>query len=173
MPVTDKYCTKLQELVETAVIDSTMPQYPINEQMVLAGQPEPEDWQRLAERGFTLIINIRSDAARAAAQQKSAEAAGLRYIHLPLPAYELEPIHIQQLHHVLMEARHDNVLFHCRTASRSGLLWLLHRIEYDGWSQEEAEAELQAAGFDGDSMEVFDFCSEDYFERAEGVEAYA
>lgn len=167
-------CTKLQELVNDADIDQTsMPEYTINECVVLAGQPQPEDWQRLRQRGFDLVINMRSDPERAAVQAKNAEAAGLRHLHLPLPTYELERPHIADFHNTLAQLNGDKVLIHCRSASRTALLWMLNRIVYEGWTQEEAEAELRAAGYDEDSMEVFTFCSQDYFERVGMAELQA
>lgn len=161
-------CDKLQQHVSDADTPTSMVEYAVADQVVLAGQPQPEDWAILANRGFGLVINIRSDADRAAKQAANAAAAGLRYIHLTIPAYELERPHLQKFRDALAQAHPDEkVLFHCRTASRTGLVWLLSRIIFDGWSHEAATAELHAAGYDADSMDVFAFCSEDYFERAE------
>ena len=141
-----------------------MVEYPVSDRLVLAGQPRPQDWARLAQRDFRTVINIRSEADRAASQAEQARAAGLQYIHLPLPAYELEPEHLATFNGVLQEA-HGKILLHCRTASRTALLWLLNRIVSESWSQEQAEAELFAAGYDEDSMETFRYCTEDFFDR--------
>lgn len=160
-------CNKLKESVEQALDGSEMPLYPVTEHVVLAGQPEPADWARLAGAGFDVVVNIRSDADRAAVQAASAHTAGLDYIHLPLPVYELEDVHLAQFHAALTDAlngRHK-ALIHCRTASRTALLWLLDRVQYQGWTQAQAEAELEAAGYTADDMAVFQFCAEDYFER--------
>ena len=153
---------------------TTMVEYPLPDGIVLAGQPQPEDWQKLAERGFTLVVNMRSDPERAARQAQNAEAAGIRSLHLPLPAYELEPIHLEEFRDVVARAhaREEKLMIHCRTASRTALLWMLQRISYDGWSQAEAEAELRAAGYGDEDMEVFNYCAEDYFERVVDTDLY-
>lgn len=144
-----------------------MIEYTLKNRVLLAGQPEPEEWAQLAARGYHTVINLRSDPERAAIQQRNAEAAGLRYIHLPLPAYELEAPHLEIFRATLgAPTDTDGLVIHCRTASRVALLWMLHRVVNEGWSQEEAEAELRAAGYGDDSMETFCFCAEDYFERA-------
>jgi hypothetical protein len=39
----------------------------------------------------------------------------------------------------------------------------------EGWTQEQAEAELRNAGYGEDSMDTFIFCTEDFFERTEAV----
>lgn len=144
---------------------SSLITYEITEQLTLAGQPEPDDWARLAAQGFAVVINMRSDPQRAAAQQRSAEAAGMRYIHLALPAYELESEHLATFHEQL-HAQEGKVFLHCRSATRVALLWMLDQIVYGGRTQAEAEADLRAAGYNEDSMETFTFCAEDYFERA-------
>lgn len=143
-----------------------MVEYPISDRVVLAGQPQPEDWPELVHRGFGTIINVRSDAGRAVYQAQQAQAAGLVYLHLPLPVYELEQEHLATFNQVLRNTNHGKVLLHCRTASRTALLWLLNRVVYEGWSQEQAEAELRAAGYDDDAMSTFRYCAEDFFERA-------
>ncbi|HET9221695.1 MAG TPA: protein tyrosine phosphatase family protein [Roseiflexaceae bacterium] len=138
--------------------------YEIDERLTLAGQPQPEDWALLAAEGFPVVINMRGDPTRAVLQQRNAETAGLRYIHLPLPAYELQAEHLATFH-ALMQAQPGRVFLHCRTATRVALMWLLERTVYDGWSQERAEATLRAAGYDEDALETFAFCAADYFER--------
>jgi uncharacterized protein (TIGR01244 family) len=143
-----------------------MAEYPVSDRVVLAGQPQPEDWPELVRRGFGTVINVRSDPERAVHQAHQAQAAGLVYLHLPLPVYELEQEHLATFNQVLNKTNHGKVLLHCRTASRTALLWLLNRVVYEGWSQEQAEAELRAAGYDDEAMSTFRYCTEDFFERA-------
>lgn len=150
---------------EPAAAAPEMARYDIEERLTLAGQPQPADWAALAAEGFRAVVNMRSDPGRAAAQQRAAEAAGLRYIHLPLPAYELEPEHLAAFHQT-MAAQEGRVLLHCRSASRVALVWLLERVVYDGWSRERAERALRNAGYSDDALETFAFCADDYFERA-------
>ena len=156
------HCTNDTELA--AAKRGNLIHYEIDERLTLAGQPQPEDWAALAAEGFQVVINMRGDPDRAAVQQRAAQAAGLRYIHLPLPAYELEPDHLATFH-ALMEAQAGRVFLHCRSATRVALMWLLDRIVYDGWPQDRAEAALRAAGYDENAMETFAFCAADYVER--------
>lgn len=139
--------------------------YTISQQLTLAGQPQPEDWARLYDEGFRVIINIRGDAERAAAQQRAAEAAGLRYMYLPLPVYELEAEHLA-LFHTALAHQSEPVFLHCRTATRVALLWMLDQIVYAGHERAAVEAALRAAGYGEQSMETFAFCADDFFERA-------
>ncbi|HMQ33934.1 MAG TPA: protein tyrosine phosphatase family protein [Chloroflexaceae bacterium] len=155
-------CGALQAHAEGAALRS----YAVTPDVLLAAQPGPEDWARLAEAGYTTVLNLRSDPARAAEQARLAEAAGLRYLHRPWPAYELEREHIAELAALVEAPRAGRLVFHCRSATRVGLMWLLYRQLRHGWSRERAEAELRAAGYDDDAMATFGFCADDYFERA-------
>lgn len=139
--------------------------YSVTDKVLLAGQPQPEDWQRLVAQGYRIVINMRSDRQRAAIEQHNAEESGLAYIHLPLPTYEIEPQHIADFNAAVHHAGADKLVIHCRSASRVALLWMLNRMVYAGWPQEQAEAELRAAGYDADAMATFIFCTEDFFER--------
>lgn len=156
-------CGTLKSRTEQAELLS----YAVTPDVLLAAQPQVEDWARLAAEGYTTVINLRGDPARAAEQQRNAEAAGLRYIYRPWPAYELEREHIDELAHLIEAPETGRLVFHCRSATRVGLMWLLYRQLYHGWSREQAEAELRAAGYDDDAMETFGFCADDYFERSD------
>ncbi len=158
-----KSCTNEAELAGSHGAD--LIRYDIDNRLTLAGQPQPEHWAALAAEGFAVVINMRSDPERATIQQSNAESAGLRYVHLPLPVYELEPEHLEQYHQTLM-AEQGRVFLHCRSATRVALMWLLDRVVYDGWTREQAEDALRAAGYDNEAMETFAFCADDYFERA-------
>jgi uncharacterized protein (TIGR01244 family) len=139
--------------------------YVVSPDITLAGQPEPSDWKALVDLGYTTVLNIRGDVERAEAQAASANAAGLRYIYLPLPAYMLELEHIEPLRCALQDPANGKLFFHCRTATRVALLWMLYRMEVQGWSYEQARDELKAAGYDEDRLEAICYCADDYLER--------
>lgn len=162
--MTDR-CQTQEFQMAAAQAHQPMAQYPISDNLVLAGQPGPADWAKLAQQGFTTVLNIRQDADRAAEQAQLAQAAGLRYIHLPLPAYELEPEHVAEFDRIINQPDNGKILFHCRSASRTGLVWMLKRTTRDGLTSEQAETELRAAGYGDDNIDTFLFCTEDYFER--------
>jgi len=132
----------------------------------LAGQPRAADWALWAREGFDTVLNVRRDPARAASQAASAEAAGLRYLHRPWPADALEPEHVAAFAALVEAPDTGRLVFHCRTASRVGVMWVLYRHIRCGWTREAALHELRAAGYDAESIEVFDYCADDYLARA-------
>ncbi|NWF80055.1 MAG: protein tyrosine phosphatase family protein [Chloroflexi bacterium] len=155
-------CGALKARTDAAGLHS----YAVTPNVLLAAQPQPEDWAALVAAGYTTVINLRSDPERSAIEQRNAEAAGLRYLHRPWPAYMLEREHLDELAALVEAPETGRLIFHCRSATRVGLMWMLYRQLHHGWSREQAEAELRAAGYDDDSMETFGFCADDYFERA-------
>ena len=155
-------CGALKQQAEHAALRS----YAVTPGVLLAAQPQPSDWAKLAAAGYTTVLNLRSDPERAAEQGRSAAAAGLRYIHRPWPAYLLEKEHLDELAALLAAPETGRLVFHCRSATRVGLMWMLYRQLSHGWSRGRAEAELRAAGYDDEAIATFDFCADDYFERA-------
>ncbi len=148
---------------------SELRSHAVTADVLLAAQPQIEDWARLAAQGYQTVINLRGDAERAAVQQQNAEAAGLRYLYRPWPAYELEREHIDELAALVEATETGRLVFHCRSATRVGLMWMLYRQLHCGWTREQAEAELRAAGYEDDAMETFGFCADDYFERSDAT----
>ncbi|MCA9981977.1 MAG: hypothetical protein KDD89_14135 [Anaerolineales bacterium] len=149
--------------------------YKLSERLWLAGQPQPEQMDQLHTAGVRTLINMRSNSDLAAQEAQNAAQANLTYHFLPLPAYELEPAHMAEFEQTIAHLTQETegiVCIHCRTASRVALMWMLKRMIFENWSEEAAEAELVAAGYDDDSLETFRFCVEDYYDRlAEAEEA--
>ncbi len=166
-------CQSQEHQMAAAQAEQILSVYPVSDRLVMAGQPSSKDWTRLAESGFQTVVNIRRDPIRAREQAEQAKAAGLRYIHLPLPAYALEAGHIEAFDAIISHPDNGKTLFHCRSASRTGLVWMLKRTVVDRWTKAEAEVELRAGGYDDDNIETFLFCTEDYFERTVSPEIFS
>ncbi|GAB4183583.1 MAG: protein tyrosine phosphatase family protein [Roseiflexaceae bacterium] len=155
-------CTALQDATERAALKA----YQVTPSVLLAAQPQPADWALLASQGYQTVLNIRSDSERAAIQAANATAAGLRYLHKPWPAYQLEAEHLAEFAALVEQPTTGKLCFHCRSATRVGLIWMLYRMLHQGWSYRAAQAELRNAGYDESALETFEFCAEDYCERA-------
>src|ERR687883_305970 len=56
----------------------------VNERIYRGAQPAKGGMQKLAALGVKTVINLRDDDERAVAEAKEAEAAGLRYVNVPL-----------------------------------------------------------------------------------------
>lgn len=101
----------------------------VTQKLWVMSQPEPEDFTGLRDRGFTAVINNRPDGEApdqpgSAAEAAAAEAAGLHYAHIPVKADGMTQQDAARFK-AEMDAAPGPVVAHCRTGTRSFLLWLM------------------------------------------------
>ncbi len=104
----------------------------------------------LKRRGFATVINLRqaSEAgANVEAEGEAARAAGLNYIHMPFNYRSPDlPALVDSFLKAVVDPANLPVYIHSAAAHRVGGLWLIKRVELDGWSVERAQAEAEIIG---------------------------
>ena len=115
---------------------------------VACGGDTPRDaFTSLAEQGFRAVVNLRLDGEPGVAEEAEAvEAAGLRYVHLPMAPSAPEFETAEQFLEVVADPSNQPVYIHCASANRVGGVWAIKRVVQDGWSREAALAEGHAIG---------------------------
>ena len=98
----------------------------------VTGRLDAPDIEALADAGVRTIINNRPDGEdrgqlAAAEARRIAEAHGLAYHHIPITAATLSRADVDAFAAVLRDAPAP-VVAHCRTGTRSALLWALARL---------------------------------------------
>jgi uncharacterized protein (TIGR01244 family) len=98
----------------------------------VTGRLDAPDIEALAGAGLRTIINNRPDGEDrgqlpAAEARRIAEAHGLAYHHIPITAATLSRADVDAFAAVLRDAPAP-VVAHCRTGTRSALLWALARL---------------------------------------------
>jgi sulfide:quinone oxidoreductase len=96
------------------------------------GKLDRNDIDALAQQGVRTIVNNRPDGEDpgqlpAADARRLAEAHGIAYHHIPVTAATLSRADVDALAAVLASAPKPVVL-HCRSGTRSTLLWALTRL---------------------------------------------
>ena len=122
--------------------------------LLSGGQPEPADWVGIAQRGVTMVVNLRPDA-ELPGRDEAAEvaAAGMAYRHIPVDgAAGLTLEKARQLRELLADAN-GTVLVHCASGNRAGALIALAAADA-GATPEEALAQGRAAGMTGTEARV-------------------
>jgi uncharacterized protein (TIGR01244 family) len=122
------------------------------------GQVTPAAMASLRNEGFVSVINLRQsseagadiDAGRAAAQ-----AAGLKYIHLPFNAASPDPTVVDSFLAAVGDRSNQPVFIHCGSANRVGGLWMIKRALRDGWDIPRAQAEAEAIGLRDAKLTAF------------------
>ena len=108
-------------------------------------QPEPEGYATLKAMGVRTVISLRTNHG----ERKAVEAAGMRYIEIPIKLWKnVDPAAVQKALSVMTDPTNQPVFVHCsRGVDRTGMVVAVYRMEVDGWSEAEAEAEMEAFGF--------------------------
>lgn len=124
----------------------------IDQKLSVAGQPAVEEIGALAENGTTLLINNRPDGEEpdqpgSAAEQAAAENAGVGYLHLPVTGASLSREDVLAFREAVLAAP-GQVLAHCRSGTRSLMLWALGEVLAGNLSRDDLLAYGQRHGFD-------------------------
>jgi sulfide:quinone oxidoreductase len=103
--------------------------FPLGPGLSVAGRLDRADIDTLARDGVRTIINNRPDGEDpgqlpAAEARRIAEAQGLAYHHIPITAATLSRADVDAFAAVLRDAPAP-VVAHCRSGTRSTLLWAL------------------------------------------------
>ncbi|MGB7631887.1 MAG: tyrosine-protein phosphatase [Candidatus Deferrimicrobium sp.] len=108
-------------------------------------QPKPEGYATLKAMGVKTVINLRTCHG----ERKAVESAGMRYVEIPMSFWkDVDPAEVQMALSVMTDPANQPVFVHCgRGADRTGVVAAVYRMEVDGWSEAEAEAEMEAFGF--------------------------
>ena len=128
----------------------------IDATVACAGATPPEAMAELKARGFASVINFRTAGERGAtvdAGQAAAEAAGLRYHHLPFrePSAEVAEAFLA----TVGDPSNQPAFIHCGSANRVGAMWLIKRVKQDGWTVDNALAEAQTIGLRSEGLTEF------------------
>ena len=105
---------------------------PLAPELSVTGRLERADIDALAQAGVRTIINNRPDGEDpgqlpAAEARKLAEAHGIAYHHIPVTAASLSQADVDAFAEVLRTAP-TPIVAHCRSGTRSALLWALARL---------------------------------------------
>jgi protein tyrosine/serine phosphatase len=108
-------------------------------------QPTPEGYATLKAMGVRTVINLRTRHG----ERKAVEAAGMRYVEIPMSFWKnVDPAVVRMALSAMTDPANQPVFVHCsRGKDRVGVVAAVYRMEVDGWSEAEAEAEMEAFGF--------------------------
>jgi sulfide:quinone oxidoreductase len=118
----------------------------------VSGQIMPDEVAGLAAQGIRTIVNNRPDGEEpgqpsAEEVRNEAEKAGLAYVRIPVTMGAIEAADVAAMDRAIRESPKP-VLAHCRSGTRSYLLWAAAQVVNDGASAPEFVARGAAQGFD-------------------------
>jgi uncharacterized protein (TIGR01244 family) len=122
------------------------------------GATQPSAMGALGNEGYKSVINLRLanepgvdiDASRSAAQ-----AAGMKYIHLPFDTAQPDPKLVDNFLAAVADKSNQPVYIHCGSANRVGAVWMIKRVLQDGWTTDKASEEAEAIGLTNPKLKMF------------------
>jgi uncharacterized protein (TIGR01244 family) len=112
-------------------------------------QPLDAGWASLAKLGVKTVIDLREPGEHPwQAEQRAVEAAGMRYVSVPMHGLIAPPdSEMAEVLTMLEAATGAPVFVHCRRGKdRTGTVIACYRIEHDHWKNERALAEARSLG---------------------------
>jgi uncharacterized protein (TIGR01244 family) len=122
------------------------------------GATDPSAIAELKREGYVSIINLRlptEEGANVEGERAAAQAAGVKYIHLPFNAAMPDSKVVDSFLVAVADRANQPVYIHCASASRVGGMWMIKRVLQDGWPLEKARAEAEVIGLASAPLTAF------------------
>jgi uncharacterized protein (TIGR01244 family) len=123
-----------------------------------AGATDPSAMAALRKEGFVSVINLRQPEEQGAdipGSRAAAQAAGLKYIHLPFNAAAPDAKVVESFLAAVADKSNQPAFIHCGSANRVGAVWMIKRAVQDGWTIDKARAEAEAIGLSSPQLVTF------------------
>jgi uncharacterized protein (TIGR01244 family) len=123
-----------------------------------AGATEVRVIPELAKRGYKAIINLRlasESGAEIEATRLAADAAGIRFIHLPFNNQSPDPSVVDAFLTATSDPANQPSFINCGSANRVSALMLAKRMLADDWTQERALEEAVVIGPPSAALQEF------------------
>jgi uncharacterized protein (TIGR01244 family) len=123
-----------------------------------AGATTPESMRAVKDLGFAAVVNLRQASEKGAnieAETAAAEAAGLRYIHIPMNGAAPDAAVVDRFLEAARNPANSPLFVHCASGNRAAAVWLVKRVLVDGWTVDRAAEEAKALGLTSAPLEQF------------------
>jgi len=114
-----------------------------------AGAITVDAMPEIKKMGFVSVINLREaqePGADIETQRAAAQAAGLRYYHVPMNTAKPDPKVADEFIKVVTSKEAAPAFIHCASANRASAMWMIKRIVVDHWDVDRATVEAEALG---------------------------
>ena len=123
-----------------------------------AGATTPESMRAVKDMGFVAVVNLRQASekeARVDAETAAANAAGLKYIHIPMNGASPDPAVLDRFLEAARDPATNPMFVHCASGNRAAAVWLVKRALVDGWTVDRATEEAQGLGLTSAPLKQF------------------
>jgi uncharacterized protein (TIGR01244 family) len=150
--------TFLQQAPEKTTLPGAKNVTRVDAALMCGGATGDEAFPALKKEGFSSVINLRlpdEPGVNIQASRAAAEAAGLRYVHVPVRGANPEPASVDAFLAAVQDRGNQPMYIHCASANRVAAMWLIKRVVVDGWTVERATGEANAIGLTSEPLRKF------------------
>ena len=126
--------------------------------LMCGGATTAEAYPALKKDGFASVINLRQASESGAdipGSRAAAEAAGLRYVHIPVDGAKPEAAMADAFLAAVTDKANQPMYVHCGSANRVAAMWMIKRLVIDGWDVDRATTEATAIGLKSPVLKQF------------------
>ena len=130
----------------------------IDKTVACAGATAPTALAEVKKRGYVAVINLRvanEPGADIEASAAAAQAAGLRFIHLPFNASAPDSMLVDKFIATISDPKNQPAFIHCASGNRAAALWMVKRMVVDKWDADRAATEAAALGLTSAALRTF------------------
>lgn len=118
--------------------------FKVDEALYRGSQPTPEQFKALRNMEINTVVNLR----RTHSDEEVAETLGMKYISIPIPAWDADERHIVEFLKVMRDRANHPVYVYCQFGGdRSGMIAAMYRVVVQNWEKEEAIREMSQGGY--------------------------
>ena len=117
----------------------------VDSTIACGGAVTPEAFAALKEAGYKSVVNLRDASEQGndvEAAKKAAEAAGLKYFHLPFAPATPDMTMLDEFLKAAVSPENQPMMLHCAGGGRASMFWAVKRVMIDGWPVDKAMSEL-------------------------------
>ena len=109
-----------------------------------SGQPETEQFETIAQVGYTTVVNLAMHGSEPAVREEGniVSGLGMDYIHLPVPFDAPTSRHLRRFSQLMDVLEDDKVLVHCAVNARVSAFIFKYLTLRRGFSEDAATSPL-------------------------------
>lgn len=124
------------------------------EDLLTAGQPTKEHFERLAASGYRTVIDLRElGEPRDLAEDEAVRATGMQYTNIPVGHDTVDGKTFERFRRILKNPENRPVLVHCSSANRVGALLIPYLVLDEGKTTKEATEIAAQVGLKSGKLE--------------------
>ncbi len=132
------------ETAERLSVEGLSNLYQVSPTLYRGAMPDAAGFDALEEMPIASVLSLRWHADPADATPED----GPRRLHIPIRTWDLEEAHVVEFLQLASDPANQPMLVHCKHgADRTGTMVAAYRIVVQGWSKEEALAEMKTKQF--------------------------